>query len=150
MSKRYGISHNMTYSLNSGMEDHVKELKRLLMKRLTWMVLIAYTALMFRPAMPVVMDVLAHTFWEQQHMLTVHEVNGKFHVHNELVDASHQSDKDKQSSAAKAMIDEYLPVKPVKIGQQLISNFSEMETYLAYNCFYPSSSSDLDVPPPRA
>ena len=83
-------------------------------------------------------------------MLTVHEVNGKFHVHNELVNASHQSDKDKQSSAAKGIIDEYLPVKPVKIAQLLITNFSELKTYLAYSCFYPSSSSDLDVPPPRA
>jgi len=125
----------------------VKRLKAMLMNRLTWLVLFSYTLLLFKPVMPVFMDVLAHTFWEQQHLLTVHEVNGKFHVHNELVN-SHQSDKDKQANS-KSEVNEYLPVTVSKLFVYR-AHFYIKTMYNFYSCFYPFSSLDKDNPPPEA
>ena len=96
------------------------QLKKLLMRRLTWLVIFSYTLLILKPAMPVFMDALAHTFWEQQHLLVVHEVHGKFHVHYEMLKASHPSDKDKQASENKSGIEEYLPVAARIIYKQRV------------------------------
>ena len=96
------------------------------------------------------MDVLAHTFWEQQHMLTVHEVNGKFHVHNELVQASHQSEKDKQAMGAKYVAGEYFPVA---VACKIIAAsmyYFEKTLYGCYKCFLPFSVYTTDSPPPQA
>ena len=128
----------------------MRQLTATLMKRVTWLVLVAYTVLMFKPVMPVVMDVLAHTFWEQQHMLTVHEVNGKFHVHNELVKASHQSEKDKQAAGNKYAMGEYLPVISINKAQAPSKFYFKKDTYRFYSCFYPFSCHDIDNPPPEA
>jgi hypothetical protein len=131
-----------------GKEACGPKLKEVVMKRLTWIVLFSYTLLMFRPVMPVVMDVLAHTFWEQQHLLVVHEVNGKFHVHNELVNISHESGKDKQANTAKYQMQECIPVSSLLVHSSLKKTIIE-DTYPAYHCFYPFSSFDSDSPPPK-
>jgi len=129
--------------------DAIRGLKVLLMKRIAWLILVAYTLLIFKPVMPVVIDVLAHTFWEQQHLLTVHEVNGKFHVHNELVNASHQSEKDKQSASGKYITDEYFPeTRSVIYAPQEL--YTDIDIFLFYSPFYPFSIRDIDNPPPEA
>jgi hypothetical protein len=66
---------------------------------------------MFKPAMPLVADALAHTFWEQQHLMAVHEVHGQFHIHTELSKAAHQSDSEK-SNELKYEIVQYVHVTP--------------------------------------
>jgi len=128
--------------------EHDGEWKIILRRNITWLVLVSYTLLMFRPVMPVVMDKLAHTFWEQQHMLVVHEVNGKFHVHNELVKATHQSEKDKQSVAGKYQVEECItvaaPALPVAGAAEVCKN-----KYPVLKCFYSFCAADLEVPPPR-
>lgn len=47
-----------------------------------------YAFALVRPILPVVKDVVAHTFFKMQHMATVHVENGKYHVHLELEKAS--------------------------------------------------------------
>jgi hypothetical protein len=103
---------------------------------------------MFKPVMPVVMDVLAHTFWEQQHMLVVHEVNGQFHVHNELISVSHPSEKDKESAAAKFQVEECIPVTAV-FYYQCLHNALQKQAYRLHTCVYPSSFPEIDAPPPK-
>jgi hypothetical protein len=51
---------------------------------------------LIKPVMPIVNDVLAHTFYKMQHLASVHLENGKYHVHSELA-----AEADKQNNSAK-------------------------------------------------
>ena len=62
------------------------------MKRpILYLLLITYTAGIFKPVSPFVTDVIAHTFFYYKHVCTVHSVNGKNHVHHEFI---HEAKKD--------------------------------------------------------
>jgi len=37
-----------------------------------------------RPLLPVLQDVVAHTFFKMQHMATIHFENGNYHLHTDL------------------------------------------------------------------
>ena len=126
----------------------VRDTRKQLMRKMTWLVMISYTLLMFKPVMPVVMDALAHTFWEQQHMLVVHEVNGKFHLHNELVNSSRQSDKHAQNT--KIEIQEYMPVA-AKQFSALVTTFTyRVIQYSSFSCYYPFPATEIALLPPEA
>ncbi|HEY0058899.1 MAG TPA: hypothetical protein VGB56_07170 [Flavisolibacter sp.] len=43
-----------------------------------------YTASVVKPVLPLLVDVLAHTFQELEHTSTVHAHNGEQHVHLEM------------------------------------------------------------------
>jgi hypothetical protein len=51
--------------------------------------------------MPVFADIVAHTFWEKEHLLTVHQANGKYHVHFQIRSIEKQSGKDKATGNSK-------------------------------------------------
>ncbi len=135
-------------SIQIGADTGVPVLKDVLMKKLTWIVFFAYALLMFKPVLPVVLDAFAHTFWEQQHMLVVHEVNGKFHVHNELVNAVQQSEKDKKSVSGKFQVEECIAVALLVVCIALMPRYS-INRYAVLNYFFPFCSCDLEAPPPR-
>lgn len=68
-----------------------------LMRDTAWVMLYVYMLFVLNPVMPIVADKLAHTFWQEYHMIVVHGVYGKTHVHAELDEAQKQSDKNKTS-----------------------------------------------------
>ena len=49
--------------------------------------IILYSIAVCKPVLPIVTDFLGHTFWSQKHITTVHNENGKDHLHYELLDA---------------------------------------------------------------
>jgi hypothetical protein len=53
-------------------------------KQLAIIMLLCYASVMLRPLVPVVSDFLAHTFWNSEHIATVHYENGHYHLHYEL------------------------------------------------------------------
>ena len=53
-----------------------------------------------KPIVPVVEDVVAHTFFKINHIASVHYENGKYHLHSELVaDAKDSKNKSKETSS---------------------------------------------------
>lgn len=46
-------------------------------------ILISYAALLFKPVLPFVNDFVGHVFFYAKHLATVHEENGRYHVHLE-------------------------------------------------------------------
>ncbi|HRD58931.1 MAG TPA: hypothetical protein PK504_12830 [Ferruginibacter sp.] len=52
-------------------------------KILLHIILLSYTALLFKPVMPHITDFVEHVFFYAKHIATVHVENGKFHVHVE-------------------------------------------------------------------
>ena len=58
--------------------------------RSIWQQIVIYTLIgiyafaLLKPILPVLNDVIAHTFFKMEHLATVHYENGKYHVHVEL------------------------------------------------------------------
>jgi hypothetical protein len=55
-----------------------------LKRALLHIVFFLYTASVVKPVLPMVVDLLAHTFQELEHTSTVHAHNGEQHVHLEM------------------------------------------------------------------
>lgn len=53
-------------------------------KALVYLMLVLYVFGLIKPAMPLMKDALAHTFFKTQHMATVHYEKGRYHLHLEL------------------------------------------------------------------
>ena len=71
-------------------------INRHIKKVIVYTFLCIYSFALLKPIMPVVDDVIAHTFYKMQHLATVHFENGKYHVHTELAnDASQQKGNSK-------------------------------------------------------
>ena len=105
-----------------------------------------YVLSMFQFAVPILSDMIAHTFWEQRHILTVHEVDGKFHMHQELAKSIHQSDK-QQSQENKCEIPQYIAAKLFVLND--LSHHSFISIYRIYSFYYPDLRQDIDSPPPQ-
>lgn len=72
------------------------------MKRLILhIVLLNYTLVMLKPALPYVSDLVGHIFFYTQHMATVHVEDGKMHIHKEIVDNAKKAASQKEIPAAK-------------------------------------------------
>jgi hypothetical protein len=63
-----------------------------------------YAFALIRPIMPIVNDVIAHTFFKVEHLATVHFENGKYHVHMDLQKADERNDA-RNTPLAPAFID---------------------------------------------
>jgi hypothetical protein len=122
--------------------------KILLMKKLAWLIIASYTLLLLQPVMPVLMDVIAHTFWEQQHILTVHEEHGKFHVHQEMVKAGSHNHKHLVESNKYEVI-AYLAA-PIVTSAIVEHFYVERKIYSCYLCNYLYRPECKDYPPPKA
>ncbi len=53
-------------------------------KQVATLLLVCYAVLLLRPLVPALQDVMAHMFWNSEHMATVHYENGEYHVHVEI------------------------------------------------------------------
>jgi len=138
------VSGSSPHQLNGGGETCRKKL----MRDVTGLVLLSYTLFVFNPIMPIFADIVAHMFWEKEHLMTVHKFHGKSHVHFDLLNASKQADKDKSSGNFKNSSEDY-----VHLIYNTVYNFSS--TYVVTNSYYlpvisyPTSHLDIDYPPPR-
>ena len=74
----------------------MKKQQEYINKAIILMMLCIYTFGLIKPTIPLIKDVLAHTFFEKLHKATVHYENGRYHLHIELNDEAQKQDS-KQS-----------------------------------------------------
>lgn len=55
--------------------------------------LLLYITIACKPTIPLVQNVWAHTFYEQEHIATVHHQNGQNHVYYEAAKAANNEDR---------------------------------------------------------
>lgn len=128
-------------------DSAMADLREWLCGRVAWILLIAYALLLVKPAMPVLIDDMAHTFWNEQHMLTVHEVNGAFHMHNDMAKAEKQ---EKQKHATEANADTHDCI--IEDVPLITLDLVQFATVIEYNLFRSSiisAAQFFDYPPPR-
>jgi hypothetical protein len=122
--------------------------KKKLIRDVACLVLFSYSLLIFNAFIPIAADVVAHTFWEKEHLLTVHQVNGKFHVHIQIVNAAKQAGTDKSSGNLKFGSEDYSHVLFTADNSFSHTHFIN-QPYATYTSTYPVSYPDMDYPPPR-
>ena len=118
---------------------------------LSRVLLVAYTLFLLKPVMPVVGDMLAHAFWKNVHIATVHVENGVAHVHYELAKQAKESDQNKSTTKQRtaAPNTDHLAAAPLSLNASA--------GYVVYparqDCFYLRTHEDAErsivVPPPR-
>lgn len=69
-------------------------------KALALLMLGVYLFGLIKPAVPLVKDLLAHTFFKTQHMATVHFENGRYHLHLEMKEDAKSNDTKQQAVTA--------------------------------------------------
>jgi hypothetical protein len=104
---------------------------------------------MCKPVLPLVNDILAHTFWKTEHIITVHHENGKDHLHYELKKISDQNNEDADSSAPKS-------AESVSVHILLQNNYDfsysivSQQKHLSGSYSLLSTFLELNPPPPKA
>lgn len=109
--------------------------------------LLFYITAMCKPVLPVAKDMLAHIFWEAQHISTVHHQNGKDHLHHELIDTSNKNKTE--------------PASPLKISEPvsvhiLLQNTFDFTLLVIVEKEYSDRSYvllnpivEMNIPPPK-
>ena len=100
-----------------------------------------------KPILPLVQDVLAHSFWESKHLATVHHHHGDHHAEEEIAEAEHD-EHDEQPVTTK--ISE--PVS-VHMAAEILCSFSQpiihRQKFAVKICNFTSVSLDKHYPPPK-
>lgn len=66
-------------------------------KAFAYWLLICYSVILLKPAMPCLRDIVAHTLWRYEHISSVHFENGKYHTHYESLGAAQKNNPGKAS-----------------------------------------------------
>ena len=120
------------------------------MKATARTLLVAYVLFLLKPAMPVLMDKLAHTFWENVHIAVVHRINGKEHVHYELRKAAAGSEKDKSGATHKSGTEEAYALAVMQLRHSTL-HFVRLAAKPAvyYLRTHIDVAGKIEAPPPR-
>ena len=117
-------------------------------KLILHIVLLSYTLVMIKPALPYVSDFVGHAFFYTQHMATVHIKNGKMHIHKEIVDNAKKeaSQKELPSSKKQNSVNDHISLqqKELSINFDLKKSNPFSATTALINIFLPG-----EYPPPR-
>jgi hypothetical protein len=106
---------------------------------------------MAKPAMPILVDGLAHAFWAHVHIATVHVHEGKQHVHYELRKMAMDDGPIKREGAINEDFSISPHIKPDVAAHCLpLVVYPVQQRYALYSCYYPSLNSTPDYPPPKA
>ncbi len=107
-----------------------------------------YMFALCKPVMPLVQDVIAHTFFEHQHLESVHKDGGKNHVNKEVGKLA--GDESSSNSNSLKSYDDVAPhlitafeFFPSSLKPVVLSHYSQ------YNSSLSTSSLAIQLPPPR-
>ncbi len=117
-------------------------------KQILYLLLLTYTAGIFKPFLPFATDVIAHTLFYYKHVSTVHSVNGKNHVHNEFIHESKKDNATGKTDATKKMdnTDEHFFLSPnYKLSHYVFSN--KQVSFLRINTC--KKHAECNLPPPK-
>lgn len=127
--------------------SYLRRERALMMGKASRFILFFYIISLLRPAVPMVTDFIAHTFYEQEHIMMVHEVKGQFHIHDEIGKNLSHSDQDKGTAAFVDVV-EYCHAAIVSIA--IVPAIRSSRIYVTPSSFSSSLKGDILSPPPCA
>ena len=111
-----------------------------------YLLLFTYTTSIIKPVLPYSSDFIAHLFWYSEHIATVHCVNGKYHVHYEVMEATKKSSSEKGNLSKNVSSDDHLLAKVLaNFPQNPVSN----NDFTAFSSALLSAHLKSDYPPPK-
>ncbi|MBS1685814.1 MAG: hypothetical protein JSS76_13780 [Bacteroidetes bacterium] len=123
---------------------YLRREKAIMMVKASKFILFFYILSVFRPVVPLVSDAIAHTFYEQQHIMQVHEVNGKFHIHDEIGKSLSHGEQGDTTSVWD--VPEYVHTASLTLPVRIATSVSRL--YSSHSPLYASISADVVSPPP--
>lgn len=127
--------------------DTDKSLKNKLINDIALLVLLSYSLFVFNPFIVFMTDVVAHTFWEKEHLMTEHKANGKNHVELEITKADKQGEKDISKSNSKSEDFYHILIFNAVIDLSVYCMISQ--SFPLFKFHYPIAYPDIEYPPPR-
>ena len=116
---------------------------------IAYYLVLLYITVMFKPLIPIVSDVLSHTFSKAIHIATVHAVYGSHHLEKELLNSS----SDNASSSHQNTVNAEDPVPPHVSTNEWLYDFYFDKTAKAHSSmklYKPKAGFILkSLPPPR-
>ncbi len=141
------FEYDLNGSLSPQRSKKPESFKSKLINDLACMVLFSYTLFIFSPLVPIFADIIAHTFWEKEHLMAEHKLMGKNHIYLQLLKSAKQSEKDKSSSNPKTGSEEYISVTLATNTFVLKRHFIIL-SYPAFLFYSPIAYPDVHCPPP--
>lgn len=117
-------------------------------KGILYILLFTYSTMMFKPLLPYITDVVAHTLFYQSHMATVHFENGKFHVHKEIIN---ETKKEQQAGNTQQLKKDNQPNDHINITFAIVplpGQFPQ-KYVMRYSIPCPQAWFPVYTPPPR-
>ena len=116
---------------------------------LLYLLIYAYTSIIVKPLLPDISDFLAHTFNYSNHIATVHQHNGKYHVHSEHMEEQKKSGGEKSTHFFRDEVfsSEHLVTNNLydfSIQDRKQIHFAIISPHIC------SSFLNKDIPPPKA
>lgn len=80
-----------------------------------YFLIILYTLTLCKPILTLVQNEIAHTFWKAEHLATVRNHHGNYHIEEEVAEAAHEKENDKNHSSVKASepVAVHIPVQSI-------------------------------------
>ena len=112
--------------------------------------LFSYLLFSFNTCLPLFTDLLAHTFWEKEHLAIEHKLHGKNHTRLEIFKISNETAKEKGTGNSKINTKDcnHILAFTSKPSNFIASTPTQIYSY----CQRPYASQPInkDYPPPRA
>ncbi|MBC7384051.1 MAG: hypothetical protein H7296_13885 [Bacteroidia bacterium] len=100
-----------------------------------------------KPVMPLIKDVVAHVFFEMEHLSTVHHEHGHNHMHAELLNEAEEEENHHATSINfETFTDHLWFIEPVEILQPFKQSTKHFTAYLKH---IPAINSDTPFVPPK-
>lgn len=113
---------------------------------MTYCLLIIYFLAAYKPIMPVAADLLAHTFWEANHLESVHHQHGSHHLQTEISRAEKQEDQNN-------LLIKFSEPGPLHLFTEIIYTFKQSVNLPSYISLVTSDlyhiNIDCNYPPPK-
>ncbi|MEO7801990.1 MAG: hypothetical protein ABIR81_08325 [Ginsengibacter sp.] len=108
--------------------------------------LIIYLLAAYKPLLPVITDLLAHTFYEANHVESVHHKHGSNHLQSEIIRAERQDDKNNILLKFSEPVGLHLAAHISYTFPQSVSKPQYLPS-ITYNLY--TTSLDRNYPPPK-
>ncbi|MES2776265.1 MAG: hypothetical protein V4722_18970 [Bacteroidota bacterium] len=118
-------------------------------KALSYLLLLSYLVILVKPVLPYVADFLAHAFWKYEHIATVHQENGKTHIHFELQKAAKETGGEKNNLPSKTE-NEVTPHVIAIVAYDFVIVEDNQNQFSSGIYYLPSISIGANYPPPKA
>lgn len=113
---------------------------------MAYCLLIIYFLAAYKPFMPVAADLLAHTFWEANHLESVHHQHGSHHLQSEINQAEKQDDQNNLLIKFSEPVALHLSLEIIYTFKQNVNQPSYLSPAI-YNLYH--INIDCNYPPPK-